>query len=432
VGIIPPQGAWLKCRDNYRELPIALFGSIIAGMNVVMIGPFAFKPKSTVSARALLIGQALVKRGHQVTILMPPYDNLDDSGRAWIQEGVRLENMVLPRDDTLRRIAVPMRMARRAVGLRPDLVHLFKPIGYSGLTGIYLRRLSRCPLVLDTDDWEGIGGWTDVNPYPGLLKRLFPWQERWLALHADAVTVASRALETQVWGFGVDPARVTYLPNGPDPALRDQPPATDEQMAEVRAQLGVGDAPLAIYVGHIPRGSDMDLAIEAMARVAGQLPEARLVIAGLGDGLPDLQAQAQSLGVADRVLFPGWIPREQVPLYVAAADISVNPYRDTLINRSKCAVKGVIAMAMGKAIVSTRVGQNLEYIENGHSGLLTEPGDADGLAQALVAVLSNREWAVELGRNARQRIWNKFDWDLRAGLVESVYQAAQDRAGNRR
>jgi glycosyltransferase involved in cell wall biosynthesis len=401
-------------------------------MKIVMIGPFAFMPKSTVSARALLIAQALVKRGHQVTILLPPYDNLDDSGRAWTQEGVSLENMVLPRDDTWHRVAVPVRMARRALALRPDVVHVFKPIGYSGLAGIYLRRLSSCPVVLDTDDWEGIGGWTDANPYPPLLKRLFPWQERWLALHAHAVTVASRALQTQVWGFGVDPARVTYLPNGPDPALRDQPPATDEQKAQARAQLGVGDAPLAIYIGHIPRGSDMDLAIEAMARLASHLPSARLVIAGLGDGLPDLQAEAQSLGIADRVIFPGWIPREQVPTYVAAADVSVNPYRDSLINRSKCAVKGVIAMAMGQAVVSTRVGQNLEYIEHGRSGLLTEPGDAGELAQALLTLLSNRELAAELGRNARQRIWEKFDWDLRAEQVEGVYQDAQDRVKSKR
>ena len=401
-------------------------------MNIVIIGPFAFKPKSTVSARALLMGQALVKRGHQVTILLPPYDNIDDSGRTWTQEGVLLENMVLPRDDTRRRISVPVCMARRAIALQPDVVHVFKPIGYSGMAGIYLRRFSGRPLALDTDDWEGTGGWTDINPYPALLKRLFPWQERWLALHADAVTVASRALETQVWGFGVDPARVTYLPNGPDPALRGQPPVTAEQQAEARARLGVGDAPLGIYVGHIPRGSDMDLAIEAMARLAGTLPEARLVIAGLGDGLPELKAKAEALGVADRVIFPGWIPRDQVPVYVAAADVSVNPYRDSLINRSKCAVKGVIAMAMGKGVVSTRVGQNLEYIEHGRSGLLTEPGDADELAQALLAVLSNREYAAELGLNARQRIWSRFDWDARAGLMEGVYRAAQERARDRR
>lgn len=401
-------------------------------MNVVMIGSFAFKPKATVSARALLIAQALVKRGHQVTILMPPYDNPDDSGRAWEQEGVRLENARLRRDDAWHKLVVPLRLARRAATMKPDVVHVFKPIGYSGLVGLYLRRLSRCPVVLDTDDWEGIGGWATANPYPALWKRFFTWQERWLACHAHAVTVASRTLQAQVWGWGVDPARVTYLPNGPDPALRHLPPATPGQTTAVRAQLGVGDAPLGMYVGHIPRGSDMDLAIQAMPVVCRALPEARLAIAGLGDGLAALQARAEELDVSGQVIFPGWIARDEVATWWAAADCAVNPYRDTLINRSKCAVKGVAAMVAGKAIVGTRVGEHLEYIDHGRTGLLAEPGDVEGLAQAMIAVLSNREWAAEMGRQARQRVWDRYDWGVRASVVEDVYRSACDGAGTRR
>lgn len=400
-------------------------------MNVVMIGPHAFKPKATVSIRAVFIAQALVKRGHRVTILMPPYDNLADSGRVWEWDGVRLENMVMRRNDFWHQLTVPPRLARQAIHLDPDVVHVFKPIGYGGLAGIYLRWFSRRPLVLDTDDWEGTGGWNDVNPYPALWKRFFDWQEHWLARHADAVTVASRTLQTQVWGFGVEPGRVVYLPNGPDGRLRDQPPVSDEQKAAVRARLGLGDAPLALYLGHIPLGSDMDLALDAFARISGQLPEARLVIAGPGDGRPALEAHAAALGVADRVVFPGWIEQEQAHVYWAAADVAVNPYRDSLINRSKCAGKVVLAMAMGKAVVTSRVGENLAYIEDGRSGLLTEPGDADDLARALLAVLSDREWAAKLGQAARRRIWEKFDWDVRVGLVENAYAMAQERRASR-
>lgn len=400
-------------------------------LNVVMVGPFAFAPKGTVSARAFLIARALTERGHRVTVLMPPYDNLADSGRTWEEDGVRLENMVLRRNDAWHQVAVPARMARRAVQLDPDLIHVFKPVGYSGLAGVYLRRFSRQPLTLDTDDWEGTGGWNDVNPYPALWKRLFDWQERWLARHADAVTVVSRTLQTQVWGFGVDPARVIYLPNGPDARLRQQMQVSEEARAAVRAQLGVGDAPFALYLGHIPHGSDLDLALEALAQIGGQLPEARLVIAGVGDGLPDLQRQAHHLGLGDRVIFPGWIEHDRAHLYVAAADVAVNPYRDTLINRSKCAGKVVLAMTMGKAVVTSRLGQNLEYIEHGRSGLLAEPGDAGDLARALLAVLSDRAWAAELGRNAQRRIWEQFDWDARVGEVERAYQVALAHRGAR-
>ncbi|MGD2205888.1 MAG: glycosyltransferase family 4 protein [Anaerolineae bacterium] len=393
-------------------------------MNVIMIGSFAFKPKGTVSARAFFMARVLVKRGHRVTILMPPYDNLADSGRVWEQDGVRLENMTLHRDDAWHKLVVPLQMARRAVQLDADVVHVFKPIGYSGLAGMWLRWFSRRPLVLDTDDWEGRGGWADVNPYPASWKRLFDWQERWLARHADAVTVVSRTLQTQVWGFGVNPARVVYLPNGPDPDLRDQAKVDEGEKAAVRARLGVGDVPFALYLGHIPHGSDLDLAIDAWPQVGAQMPEARLVIAGAGDGLPRLQAHARAAGVADRVLFPGWIEHEQAPAYWAAADVVVNPYRDTLINRSKCAGKVVAAMAMGKAVVTSRVGENLAYIEDRRSGLLTEPGNIDDLAQAMLAVLSDRGWAAELGREARQRIWERFDWDARVDEIEQAYQIA--------
>ena len=72
----------------------------------------------------------------------------------------------------------------------------------------------RLPLVVDSDDWEGWGGWNDLLPYPASAKRLFAWQERDLPRRADAVTVASRTLQTQVWGSGVPPEEVFYLPNG--------------------------------------------------------------------------------------------------------------------------------------------------------------------------------------------------------------------------
>jgi glycosyltransferase involved in cell wall biosynthesis len=396
-------------------------------LNVVMLGPFAFKPKGTVSVRAFFIARALAKRGHTVTILMPPYDNLADSGRIWEEDGVRLENMRIQRNDTWHQLVVPARMARRAIALDPDVVHLFKPIGYSGLAGLYLRWFSRRPLVLDTDDWEGTGGWNDVNPYPAWWKRLFDWQERWMARHADAVTVVSRTLHDQVTGFGVDPAKIVYLPNGPDARLRQRAGVSGEQVAEVRERLGVGNSPLALYLGHIPLGTDLDLALDALNMLRERLPGARLAIAGVGDGLPGLQAQAQRLGLDDRVIFPGWIEPEQAHVYVASADAVVNPYRDSLINRSKCAGKVILGMAMGRAVVTSRLGQNLEYIEDGRSGVLTEPGDPDDLARGLLSVLADREWAADLGRNARQQVWELFDWDARVGEVERAYRIALGR-----
>lgn len=399
-------------------------------MNVVMIGPFAFQPKGTVSARAFFIARALAERGHRVTILMPPYDNPADSGRTWEQDGVRLENLVVRRDDLWHRLVVPVRLARRAARLEPDVVHVFKPIGYSGLAGIYLRLFSRRPVVLDTDDWEGAGGWSDVNRLPALWRWFSAWQERWLSRHADVVTVASRTLQAWIEGLGVEPARVVYLPNGPDPHLREAAAPLEAETAQVRQELGVGDAPLALYLGHVPRGSDLDLAVEAMAQLGEELPQARLVVAGPGEGLADLRQQVYQRGLDEQVLIvAGWIEHDCAPRYLGAADAIVAPYRDTLINRAKCPAKVVQAMALGRPVVTSRIGQNVEYVEDGRSGLLTTPGDAADLARALRAVLSDRELAAELGRNGRQRIWAQFDWQRQIGGVEVAYQLAIGRRG---
>jgi glycosyltransferase involved in cell wall biosynthesis len=133
--------------------------------------------------------------------------------------------------------------------------------------------------------------------------------------------------------------------------------------------------------------------------------------------------------LAGRVVFAGWIEHDLAPLHIATADAIVNPYRDTLINRSKCSIKVIEAMALGKAVITSRVGESLQYIEDGRSGLLTEPGDVGDLARALLRVLSDREWATELGRNARLRAWQRYDWDVQATEVERAYEIASGRTG---
>lgn len=395
-------------------------------MNIVMIGPFAFTPKGTVSVRAFFAARALVKRGHQVTILMPPYDNLADSGREWTRDGVRLENMTLRRITATTPLTTAIRMARRALELVPDVIHVFKSIGYSGLAGQLLARFSRVPLTLDHDDWEGRGGWADLNPYPPLWRRFFAWQEPNTLRRAGAITVASRTLQTQVWGMGIHAARVFYVPNGPDEALRRRPEESAPRRREIRAELGVGDGPLAVYLGQIPHGNDLDQALAAVERVLPRFPDLRLAILGTGDGLPALREEVAWRKLERVVIFSGWVDHERAPDYLAAADLAIYPYRDNLINRSKCSAKVVEYMAMGLPIVASRVGQNVEYIEHGTSGLLAEPGDVESFAQMMAAVLSDPHKAKATGEAARQRVWARFDWD---GLVETVERAYREARG---
>lgn len=397
-----------------------------------MIGPFAWAPKGTVNARAALLGQALVERGHSVTLLIPPYDNPAHAGFRWSQGGVEILNVSLPTwgDSVWARMAVPPTMARQALGLQPDVVHVFKPVGYSGLVGALLRMMSgRLPMVLDSDDWEGWGGWADLKPYPAVLRRLITWQEHSSAQRADAVTVASRALEAQMWGFGLPPASVFYMPNGPNPIYRKDSRPSSEKTSELRRILGIGRDPMALYIGHVGYDSELNLLIDALPEVIEQVPELRVVIIGSGPGLGHLRNLILERGIDKHVLFTGWVAPSKTTVFLAAADVVLYPHRHSLVNRAKSPSKITAYMAMGKPIVASKVGEAVFYLDNGRAGLLVEPGNIAAFAEGTVAILRDSERARFLGQRAQERIWKQYSWEHQSETAENAYAFATAKRG---
>ena len=387
-----------------------------------MIGPFGLRPRGTMSVRALPLAQALVARGHTVTLLLPPWQNPEDAGKSWDEGGVQVENVVLP-------AGVPgwfhwrltAALVRRAVALKPDVVHTFKPKAYAGLAHLALRR--RFPVVVDTDDWEGYGGWNDVNPYPALLKRFFAWQERWGLTRAAAITVASRALQTLAWTMGGSPERVFYLPNGciPRPALP-------------RATEGGGRPTLLLYTRFF------EYKVERLWRIVegvrARVPDVRLWVVGKGFFAEEetLLALARAAGwqvaegtssapVADLV-YVGLTPAEDLPAHFAQADVALYPFDDTLLNRTKCPVKLLDLLAAGVPVVADAVGQVAESIRHGETGLLVTPGDDTTFIEAVTTLLHDIPLRHALGACAAHDARERFAWDILAPIAEAAYAYA--------
>ena len=113
-------------------------------MRVVFIGPFGLRVKGTMSRRALPMARALAARGHQVDVILPPWDCPEDSGREWEEEGVGVHNIALPpRFPLLFHLLVTWQLVRRALALKPDVVHCFKPKAYAGLSAAAIWFLQR-------------------------------------------------------------------------------------------------------------------------------------------------------------------------------------------------------------------------------------------------------------------------------------------------
>ncbi len=418
-------------------------------MRVVMVGPFGLKPRGTMSVRALPMAKALVTRGHAVTLLLPPWQNPEDSGRSWEEDGVALENIPLPPHlPGLFHLLTALRLARRAIALRPDVVHCFKPKAYSGLTHWLLARLprSRRPrLVVDADDWEGPGGWNAIGGYSPVQQRFFAWQERWGLTHADTVTVASRTLESLVWALGVPPQRVFYVPNG---VAREQETRSKKQGARSeRQEAGNGKQVLhpASCILLYTRFFEFPVSrvINVLLRVRRRIPQARLLVVGKGfageeEALLRLAAESgltvqcealvsSSPGplvppLSADVVYFGFVPADTLLAYFALADVAIYPFDDTLVNRTKCSVKLLDLLAAGVPVVAEAVGQNCETIRHGETGWLVEPGDVDAFTDAVVRLLEDAGLREQLGRAAARDVRERFAWERLAAVVERAYQ----------
>lgn len=393
-------------------------------MNIVFIGPFGLRPKGTVSVRALPLARALVRRGHRVTVLVPPWDDPDRAGQRWHDNGVEVVNVPLPPQIPLFfHIWLTRTLVSQALARRPHVIHLFKPKAFAGLAHLvlwWLRRLGGAPvrLVLDADDWEQ--AWNHLLPYPGWQKKFFAWQENWGLHQADAVTVASRELETMVRQVRRRDG-VFYVPNGFQSALQARSDVSAIETVQRRWQLGPG--PTVLLYSRFAEFR-LDRIVSMVRHVAGALPQARWLVVGQGLYNEDqvLAQKLQQAGLSGYVIFTGWLPPQELPAIFTLADVAVFPYDDTLLNRTKCSVKLIDLLGAGVPVVADAVGQNSEYIQPDQTGVLVEPENDVAFGQAVVQLLQTPEDRAKLGRNAAESIHQNFNWLSLATTVERVYR----------
>ncbi len=388
-------------------------------MRVAMIGPFGLRPKGTMAVRALPLAKALVRRGHEVAMFLPPWSFLEDAGKVWDVEGVRVENVAISP-----RAFITPRLVSRARAWRPDVAHFFKPKAYAGLAQWQLWQmrsvgLHHARLVLDTDDWEGAGGWNEVENYSWAQKKVFAWQEQWGLRHCDAITVASRALETIVWSLGRARHEVHYLPNGVGPSVS----AWRADGASLRAEMQLGAEPVILLYTRFFEFR-VERVMEIFAQIVQQMPDVHLLVVGKGlfGEEQKLLAIAHERDWERRVRYTGWVDQARLPEYFAAANLAIYPFDDTLLNRCKCPVKLTDLLAAGVPVAAEAVGQNKEYIAHNETGILVPSSVVEEFACAVVNLLRDHELRARLGKNAAAAIAREYSWDKLARVAEEAYQ----------
>jgi glycosyltransferase involved in cell wall biosynthesis len=426
--------------------------SLATRRRVVFVAPFAEAPKATTSARVIPLARAVARLGHDVTVLVPPYDNPAEGGRERVDGGVRVRTLRVPgtiaESSPLQTITQPLlaaRVARACLELRPDVIHLSKPKAVSGLTHAILAGIRRLTgkagpaIVVDTDDWEGDGGWNEYEAYPRWQRAVVNAQEWWGIGAADAVTAASRTLQAQAWSRGQPPSHTWYVPNGLDDA--DYPgwwtpgvaevPGPDAR-ASVRARFALGDGPVVLLYTRFFE-FDARRALATIQAVRDRVRGATLMVVGAGKFGQEgtLATLAKASGDATAVTLAGWQAPANLPSLLRGADVAIALADDNLANRAKCSVKLLQLMRLGIPVVADATGEQVGYLgttsgieRHAPPGFLVPAGDVSAMADAVASVLRDRTQRDEIGRSAAVRARDRFGWDVLAPAVIAAHDAA--------
>lgn len=225
------------------------------------------------------------------------------------------------------------------------------------------------------------------------------WQ-RWRNA-IDLVVTLSHAMKSIFETAGIAPIEVVH--NGV-PARTMRP--------------SLRNPPTVAYAGRLVAEKGVDILLKAFAQVYIQIPEARLVIAGQGMAQQNLQALATELGIGDRIVWLGHLPRQAMEEYFDAAWVQVVPslWAEPFGNVT------TEAMMRGTAAIASNVGAQPEIIRDGETGFLVPPNDVNALTTALLRLLLNADLAEKMGHAGRDRALNYFSENRCTEQFLEIYQ----------
>lgn len=383
-------------------------------MNITFVAPFGLAPKGTTRWRVLPLARALAARGHAVRVLVPSWDRPQDAGRVWREGNASIVCVGFPAP--LGRFAWPLLLARLRREVRhraSDVVHVFKPIGFSGAVAQAMLRLQRAkrPLVwADADDLEA--EW--ARSRPAWQRAAIAHQERWILAHADGVTVASRALEQHVAGLRDTPPM--YLPNtsGLRPVDAAEIPSRVvwyTRFLDIAPETAADIWAVIVGAGPIPAPTTA-------------FPTLHVVGAGLCGEERAFAAAVRARGLAHTVAMRGWLEGEALLAELGGACVAIFPFADTPRNRYKCPARLADLTALGVPVVAHGVGECAAYVAQGETGILVKPGDTQAFAEAVAGLLGDGSRRQQMREAARAHFAAHFAPAILAARLEQAYSAA--------
>jgi len=325
----------------------------------------------------------LQQRGHRVLLLCKPDGGLPDEARNL---GLEVQT---PAISGKLNLAAPFRIARIARDFRADVIH---------------THLSTASL------WGGLAGRLAGIPTLGHVHALNTW---FYYRFSTLAATCSGGVKQHIVAQGADPAKVRVVYNGiPANRLDGVLP-----VSEARQMLGLApDQPVVACVAHLSSKKGQIFLLQAVALLRERFSNLVCLLAGEGELHDQLQRQAVKLGITDQVRLLGFRP--DVMSVMQAADVVVLPS----IAKEGLGLVLVEAALLEKPTIGSNAPGIDEAVQDGTTGLLVPPGDAEALARQLARLLDDVVLRRQMGQAGRERALRMFSQESMVDGFEALYQ----------
>ncbi len=380
------------------------------------------------------LAEALAARGHQVSVIagQPYYPQWriypGFAARGWrsSDEGgvgvTRCPHYVPANPGGARRIAhlatfalgalgPALKAALRPAGKRPQVVIVVAPALLGVMTAWLAARLAGARLWIHVQDFEVEAALaTGLMPASGIPARLARWLEARLLRLGDRVSTISPQMCARLRAKGVPAERVLEVRNWADARFAPDPAGAEA----LRQAWGIGPRKVALYSGNIARKQGIEILIEA-ARLLRARDDLVFVICGEGPNRAALEQRAAGL---PNVQLHDLQPAERMGAMLTMASLHLLPQiagAADLVLPSKL----TNMLASGRPVIATTEPGTGLYDEVDGCGMVTPPGDAAALAQAIATLADDPARCAALGTAARRRAEDRWMKDAIIGRVEA-------------
>jgi glycosyltransferase involved in cell wall biosynthesis len=244
------------------------------------------------------------------------------------------------------------------------------------------------------------------------LVRILQLVEQAALRFADLVFTVTEDLKETYVARGADPDKITVILNGPDARY----------LLEHRTGASPDPARFtAVCHGLVDERYGHDTMVQAVHLVGDRIPGLRLWITGRGDYIPELQRLIEAEGVQDRVAYLGWLDVRALVDVLDRADVGIVAQKSSPYSNLVHTNKMYEYMLLEKPVVASRLRSTARYFGDDVVQYF-EPGSAESLADALVALHADPERRRALVATARER-YRACSWDAQKEIYLSAYAA---------